>query len=315
MSPEQARGDSEVTPAADLYSIGVILYEMLVGHVPITGENYNQLIWRVMNGEYEPPRVRRPELPAELEQIILRAMAIEPRARFASAVELEHALLEFCRAGYREHMIERISNAGIPWGTPPPTTAPPHRQSQPPAGLGGTDPTLLAPSGMIAAPRRSKLPLILGAVVLLGGGAAAMVAVQQRSDPPAAAPAPVAATPPDPPPVPAPAAAPSGPIAVAPARVTIKFMVEPSTAMISVDGKPVTAELVIDKDPASHVVSITADGYVPHTEKLTFDESQRLVVKLEKQPPNRPVRPTRPARPGANSTDRIESQSPYGSKD
>jgi serine/threonine-protein kinase len=298
MSPEQARGDSEVTYAADLYSIGVILYEMLLGHVPITGENYNQLIWRVMNAEYEPPRVRRPDLPVELEQIILRAMATDPRARFASAAELEHALLAFCRSSYREHMIERLSNAGIPWGTPPPATSPPHRSSQPPAGpMQGTDPTLIAPTGMHPK-SRSKLPFVLAGVLLLGGGAAAVVATQSGSSTAkplepvaAAAPAPTptpAPNPPAAPPAPAPA-----PVA-APARITIKVTVDPSTAIVTIDGKPVTGELVVDKDAAEHELSITAPGFTAH---------------LDKQ---RSTRPTRPTKPRTNHTERIDTASPYG---
>src|SRR4051812_24301194 len=69
MSPEQARGDSVITPAADLYAFGVMLYEMLVGSVPIQAENYNQLMYRVMIGDYARPRERRPDLPEQLERI------------------------------------------------------------------------------------------------------------------------------------------------------------------------------------------------------------------------------------------------------
>src|SRR5262249_5106481 len=63
MSPEQARGDSEVTVGADLYSFGVMLYEMLIGVVPIRAENYYQLMYRVMTGEYTRPRQLRRDLP------------------------------------------------------------------------------------------------------------------------------------------------------------------------------------------------------------------------------------------------------------
>ncbi|MGE3542753.1 MAG: serine/threonine-protein kinase, partial [Kofleriaceae bacterium] len=78
MSPEQARGDSNITPAADLYALGVILYEMLIGAVPIEGENYNQLMYRVITGELTPPRQRRGDVPEALERVILHAMALEP---------------------------------------------------------------------------------------------------------------------------------------------------------------------------------------------------------------------------------------------
>src|SRR3954469_9180517 len=101
MSPEQARGDSTVSTAADLYAFGVILYEMLVGDVPIRAENYNALMYRVTMGDFEPPRERRADVPVALEHIILRAMAQKPADR-PRARELETLLLAFCRQTFRD---------------------------------------------------------------------------------------------------------------------------------------------------------------------------------------------------------------------
>jgi len=112
MSPEQARGDSEVTVAADLYAFGVILYEMLVGDVPIRAENYNQLMYRVMIGDFVWPRRRRANVPEALEQLIVRAMAQEPRDRPTSATEIEQALLAFCRPLFRDHASGGLSASG-----------------------------------------------------------------------------------------------------------------------------------------------------------------------------------------------------------
>jgi serine/threonine-protein kinase len=160
MSPEQARGESEITTAADIYAFGVILYEMLVGDVPIRAENYNQLMYRVTIGDFRPPRQRRPTLPAELERIILHAMAQDPAGRPRSASELEDALLAFCRPVFRERasrpissperpsasssprlpdsvrtVIERSSNAKIEGSrvTSDPDAHPPDKSSQEPA--------------------------------------------------------------------------------------------------------------------------------------------------------------------------------------
>src|SRR3954471_10197032 len=110
MSPEQARGDMEVTTAADIYAFGVMLYEMLIGNVPIQAENYNQLIYRVMMSEYARPGERRPDLPEPLEQLILAAMAQQPQHRPTSAVELDRALLGFCRPAVRDHMSGGMSS-------------------------------------------------------------------------------------------------------------------------------------------------------------------------------------------------------------
>src|SRR5262245_1338298 len=137
MSPEQARGDTAITPAADIYAFGVILYEMLVGDVPIRGDNYNQLMYRVMTGEYARPRARRADIPPALEQLIVSAMAIDPQQRPRSAADLEHSLLAFCRSTFREHTVERMSGASLPFPRPTPAPAP----------LGqGTDATVLAPT-------------------------------------------------------------------------------------------------------------------------------------------------------------------------
>src|SRR3954467_13670407 len=118
MSPEQARGDSEVTIGADLYSFGVMLYEMLIGVVPIRADNYNQLMYRVMTGEYVRPPQLRIGLPDALERIIVRAMALEANDRPASAQELEAALMPFCRPVFRDAVTGRLSPPGLPFRSP-----------------------------------------------------------------------------------------------------------------------------------------------------------------------------------------------------
>ncbi|HEU4731143.1 MAG TPA: protein kinase [Kofleriaceae bacterium] len=114
MSPEQARGESTITPAADLYAFGVMLYEMLIGDVPIRADNYNQLMYRVTIGDFARPREQRPDLPDDIERIILHAMAQAPADRPASASELERALLPYCRPVFRTHASGRISAPGLP---------------------------------------------------------------------------------------------------------------------------------------------------------------------------------------------------------
>jgi eukaryotic-like serine/threonine-protein kinase len=118
MSPEQARGDSMVTTAADLYAFGVILYEMLIGDVPIRAENYNALMYRVTIGDFQRPRERRLDVPRSLEHIILRAMAQAPADR-PHARELETALLPFCRQAFRDGS-GRITALGPSHRTPAP---------------------------------------------------------------------------------------------------------------------------------------------------------------------------------------------------
>jgi serine/threonine protein kinase len=91
VAPERIEG-RPATPASDLYSTGVVLYEALAGQKPFVAENSLALAVRVRAGHPPPPRALVPDADPTLERVIARAMATNPAQRFASAAEMRHAL-------------------------------------------------------------------------------------------------------------------------------------------------------------------------------------------------------------------------------
>ncbi len=91
MSPEQVKGNP-IDGRADLYSLGVVLYEMVCGRPPFVGENALSVAMRHVSEPPMPPRAMCAELPEWLQSIILKALAKEPADRFGSAGEMAAAL-------------------------------------------------------------------------------------------------------------------------------------------------------------------------------------------------------------------------------
>ena len=92
MSPEQCRGAGSVDHRADLYSLGCVAYEMLCGQPPFVADGPGDVIARHLY--FEPPslRSRRSDIPPELEELVLKLLKKEPRARFSTAADLVRAI-------------------------------------------------------------------------------------------------------------------------------------------------------------------------------------------------------------------------------
>ncbi|MDH5675696.1 MAG: response regulator [Myxococcales bacterium] len=93
MSPEQARGEKELTGASDQYTLAVVCYECLTGKRPYDGETFISVLQQVGHGEFSPPRHHDPTVSQVAEAVLLRAMSLDPNDRFPDTESMGRALL------------------------------------------------------------------------------------------------------------------------------------------------------------------------------------------------------------------------------
>jgi eukaryotic-like serine/threonine-protein kinase len=93
MSPEQAMGEREITPKSDVYALGAVLYEMLVGEPPFTGPTPQAVFARVLTDEPRSLTLQRKTIPPHVDAAVAKALSKLPADRFASAAEFSEALV------------------------------------------------------------------------------------------------------------------------------------------------------------------------------------------------------------------------------
>jgi len=181
MSPEQAKGARNIDQRADIYSVGVILYEAITGQVPFNAETFNELIFKIALESPPPPEQFVPNLDPAFSGIMKRAMAREVDARFQSAGELRDALLGWARGAAPGVAPQSTVALAMPPGAAqgqgafgtialdaPPLAAPRQLLSGGTVAMGpGPTPRAGAPSGLPATPARNAGGPLSGTIAIV----------------------------------------------------------------------------------------------------------------------------------------------------
>ncbi len=161
-SPEQAQGKT-ADARSDVYAMGCVLYELLTGRTPFDGETPWAIAYKHVNEPVPPPSTLRPDVPAGLERIALKALTKDPTERYQSAAEMRNDLLRFRRGEEPTAASTVVMPAGAATAVGAPATA--VQTVVPTATSGGFG---YPPPGVSPLPeKRRRWPAVVGILLLL----------------------------------------------------------------------------------------------------------------------------------------------------
>lgn len=252
MAPEQARGAKGLDHRVDIYAMGVILYELLTGTTPFQAESYNEIIVKIVMEPFPTPRSLNSEIPVNVEEVILKAMARDPDERFSSARGFKRALLNRARESAMK-LPGYLTRGDFTGDVPLLDTA----------FLEGE-----------AFPRRSwvKPALAVSAIAVI---AIALLVLQPWKREGKQSTATKTASPV--------ASMEIAPVKSIPAEVRLNFLGVPSGGRVTVAGKRVWhGSIMLERTDKRLRYRATAPGYAPSEDWITPDRDRTTVVRLKK---------------------------------
>lgn len=272
MAPEQTRGSADVDRRADLYAIGVILYELTTGRLPFEATSIYDLIVKHATEAPPPARERRPDLPAPVEAVIMRCLEKQPDARYQTAQEVLDAW-EKAWAGVAPSVRPPPVVSSRPPSVPVPTPTA--------AEISRSAPTTSASRGpLVGAVLVGALALAgIGAFALGGGGGTTstppttvLLVAPVLPPPTSVAPPPTEVSPP-----------PTTAVGVAPPADVIRTIVSaPPGATVEVGGSALGTTPLALTLPSGQPVEITlrASGRRPVTQTITDADPDTVNITL-----------------------------------
>ncbi|MCP4600960.1 MAG: serine/threonine protein kinase [Proteobacteria bacterium] len=297
MSPEQARGDQNLSSRSDIYAMGVMLYQMLTGSLPFDAPNYNALLIKILTEDHVSPDELNPSLPPELVETINIAMDRDPERRFPTCLDFRQRLLPF---------LPDSSNIRLETGLSPAsrTAVQAALSTDTETPLEMTQSTFIKPA--------SKLPFIIGGALLAIAAVVGVIFFGFSGEKKAPANAVVA-----------------GPAtqskeekdstkdesAKKVENINLEISATPQKARIKIDGTEMKGNPYVGsfpKDSNMHQVEIVADGFIAETAQIQLDRDQKLSYKLAKAEKEKSRSRSRDKRRGSSSRSSRDSKRKAG---